>query len=145
MIENIVNGGYTMIALAACSLLSVAVIIERGIRLRRRRILPIPMLAAVRSFRPGDPDPGEAGEAPLGKVLSAIYRNRNLSWELDNEAAQVGLKQAEATMEQGLVILEIVAVISPLLGLLGTVLGMVKVFGVISQVGIGQAQAMAGG
>jgi len=65
--------------------------------------------------------------------------------EKNYEILQVAEKQAANRMERGLVLLEIVAVISPLLGLLGTVIGMVQVFDVISQIGAGHAQALSSG
>jgi biopolymer transport protein ExbB len=54
-------------------------------------------------------------------------------------------RQEVRQLERGLTILETIAVISPLMGLLGTVLGMIKVFGVIKEQGIGQAAALSGG
>jgi len=67
--------------------------------------------------------------------------NRNEIKELIEDEGRQEIRH----LEKGLTILETIAVISPLMGLLGTVLGMIKVFGVIKEQGIGQAAALSGG
>ncbi len=141
MIQLLFRGGYTMIPIVLCSILAVAVIIERGISLRRKRVLP-PGLEA----RPGKGNEETLTDgSPLGRVLALVYRNRGLNREENYEIIQHALKETASRLERGLVLLEIVAVISPLLGLLGTVIGMVQVFNVISVIGAGHAQALSGG
>jgi len=140
MYTTILKGGYTMIPLLLCSLISIAVIIEKGFSLRRGRVLP--PLDKTTGGSPGAPPDDDS---PLSVVLETARANRHLSWSLNYESIQLTIKQIASFLERGLVLLEIVAVVSPLLGLLGTVLGMVEVFKVISQVGVGQAQAMAMG
>ena len=142
MIAFLIRGGVTMIPILLCSLISVAVIIERGISLRRRRVLPPrlrPFLEGAESSPP-PPDP-----SPLGELLSCSLLHREEDREQGEEALQFMVKRIAGRLERGLVILEIVAVISPLLGLLGTVIGMVQVFNVISQLGVGHAQALSAG
>ena len=131
-----------MIPILLCSVISVAVIIERGISLRRRRVLPPrlrPLLEEEGSSAP-PPDP-----SPLGELLTCGFLHRGENREQAEEAIQVKIKRIANRLERGLVILEIVAVISPLLGLLGTVIGMVEVFNVISRLGVGHAQALSAG
>lgn len=130
-----------MIPILLCSVISIAVIIERGISLRRRRVLP----DRLRHFLEGGESPPSSDPSPLGELLSCGFRHREEDRGQTEEALQFTIKQTAGRLERGLVILEIVAVISPLLGLLGTVIGMVQVFNVISQVGVGHAQALSAG
>ena len=131
-----------MIPILLCSVISVAVIIERSISLRRRRVLPPrlrPLLKGA-ELSPPPPDP-----SPLGELLNCGFLHRKEDREQAENALQFTIKRIANRLERGLVLLEIVAVISPLLGLLGTVIGMVQVFNVISQLGVGHAQALSGG
>ncbi|MDP8234966.1 MAG: MotA/TolQ/ExbB proton channel family protein [Candidatus Erginobacter occultus] len=148
MIQLLFRGGYTMIPILLCSVVSLAVIIERAFSLRAARVLPPPLLKELEeSGRPLDELAsrlqGERGI--LAGVLAAGLENRGISPEQNREILQAAEKAAASRMERGLTLLEIVAVISPLLGLLGTVIGMVQVFEVISQVGAGHAQALSRG
>ena len=132
-----------MIPILLCSVISVAVIIERGISLRRRRVLP----PRLRPFLEGSTSPPlpPSDSSPLGELLTCGFLHRGENREQVEEAIQVKIKRIANRLERGLVILEIVAVISPLLGLLGTVIGMVEVFNVISRLGVGHAQALSAG
>lgn len=146
MIQLLIRGGYTMIPIILCSVISLAVIIERAFSLREKKIIP-PRL--TNWLRKGDPGTAELTEemksdsAPLAGILRLGYENRELSLEKNYEILQIAEKQIASRMERGLVLLEIVAVISPLLGLLGTVIGMVLVFDVISQIGAGHGQELS--
>ena len=131
-----------MVPILLCSVISVAVMIERGFSLRRRRVLP----ERLRSFLEGrDSASPPSDSSPLGDLIRCAFLHREESRARTEEALQFTLKRVSGRLERGLVILEIVAVISPLLGLLGTVIGMVQVFSVISQLGVGHAQALSAG
>jgi len=131
-----------MVPILLCSVISVAVMIERGFSLRRRRVLP----ERLRSFLEGrDSASPPSDSSPLGDLIRCAFLHRKESRARTEEALQFTLKRVSGRLERGLVILEIVAVISPLLGLLGTVIGMVQVFSVISQLGVGHAQALSAG
>lgn len=137
-----------MIPILLCSVVSLAVIIERAFSLRAGRVLPPPLLEELEG--PGRPLDdlverlkGERGT--LARVLAAGLENRDYALEQNREIMHSAEKAAASRLERGLTLLEIVAVISPLLGLLGTVIGMVQVFDVISQVGAGHAQALSRG
>ena len=148
MVQLLIRGGYTMIPIFLCAVISLAVIIERGFSLRTARILPrwlVGLLSRSDQAIDGQTERIERDDSALARVLSVGFRNRNLGLEKNYEILQVAEKQAANRMERGLVLLEIVAVISPLLGLLGTVIGMVQVFDVISQIGAGHAQALSSG
>lgn len=148
MLDFLIRGGYTMVPIVLCSVISLAVIIERGLSLRTGRILPALLLQKLEKQQSASSPAGpeeEFGPSILGKILKLGRRNRNLDRENNSEILSVAVKQSESRLERGLVLLEIVAVISPLLGLLGTVIGMVQVFNVISQIGAGHAQALSAG
>ncbi|MFH1038364.1 MAG: MotA/TolQ/ExbB proton channel family protein [PVC group bacterium] len=148
MVQLLIRGGYTMIPILLCSVVSLAVIIERAFSLRAGKVIPRRLVE--RWNRPGPPIDGPgadlAGEtSALGRVLALGFENRKLVQEKNFEILQVAEKEVASRMERGLVLLEIVAVICPLLGLLGTVIGMVQVFDVISQLGVGHAQTLSRG
>ena len=148
MIQLLFRGGYTMIPILLCSVVSLAVIIERAFSLRAGRVLPPSLVKGLEG-----PDRSleklagklEGERGILARVLAAGLENRGISLEQNREILQAAEKAAASRLERGLTLLEIVAVISPLLGLLGTVIGMVQVFDVISQVGAGHAQALSRG
>ncbi|OQY27767.1 MAG: hypothetical protein B6244_09690 [Candidatus Cloacimonetes bacterium 4572_55] len=148
--EILGKGGMMIIPLVVCSLLMLAVVIDRIIALRRSMIIKPEITSVIESI--GKPeDIGLAEEickrnpgAYSNLVLSGL-RYRELPKEEIKEAIQDQGRQEIRSLERGLNILETIAGIAPLLGLLGTVLGMIKVFTVISEQGLGQTNALAGG
>ena len=148
--QFISKGGITMIPLGLCSLIGLAVIIDRIFYLRRNAILIPEVVAVVESIA----SPKgitliiavcEKNNGPLPNIIQAVLKNRHLpNKELKEWIVEHG-RQEIRPMQHGLVILETVAAISPLLGLFGTVVGILKTFQVISQTGIGQATALSGG
>ncbi|HDL63931.1 MAG TPA: MotA/TolQ/ExbB proton channel family protein, partial [Proteobacteria bacterium] len=135
MIQLLFRGGYTMIPIILCSVISLAVIIERGFSLREKKIIPRWIADWLDGSGPeitGLPEEITDNSGALAGVLKVGYENRGLSLKKNYEILQIAEKQVAGRLERGLVLLEIVAVISPLLGLLGTVIGMVLVFDVIS-------------
>ncbi len=148
MVQLLFRGGYTMIPIILCSVISLAVIIERGFSLREKKIIPRRLsdwLTKSDSTIAELPEEITDDSGALAGVLKLGYENRELSLKKNYEILQIAEKQVASRLERGLVLLEIVAVISPLLGLLGTVIGMVLVFDVISQVGAGQGQELSSG
>jgi len=148
MIQLLMRGGYTIVPIILCSIISLAVIIERGFSLREKKIIPRGLADWLDE---GDtkieelPEEIKNDSGTLGHVLKLGWENRELSQEKNHEILQIAEKQIASRLERGLVLLEIVAVISPLLGLLGTVIGMVLVFDVLSQVGAGHGQELSSG
>jgi biopolymer transport protein ExbB len=148
MMQLLIRGGYTMIPIILCSVISLAVIIERAFSLREKKIIPGPIADWLDGSDPNAaalPECITDASGVLVRVLKLGYENRELSQDKNHEILQVAEKQIASRLERGLVLLEIVAVISPLLGLLGTVIGMVMVFDVISQVGAGHGQELSRG
>jgi biopolymer transport protein ExbB len=144
------QGGPVMVPLALCSIAALALVLDRFWALRRKRVLPGELLSAARRFRAAD-DPGavlapcDARPGPLATVLSVVVEDPPRTRELAVERVQTAGRRAVRELERGLVALEIIAVISPLLGLLGTVLGMFHTFQVIAEQGLGDPGALSGG
>ncbi len=148
--ETIMKGGIVMIPLLLTSIVGLAVVIERALFLRRRRIIRDETLDLInRIDKPEDVEKALYGlrqqTDPFSNIvrttLEQIGRTRD---EIREAIADQGRQEAR-NLERGLVVVETVAGISPLLGLLGTVLGMIKVFRVISEQGLGQTQSLSGG
>jgi biopolymer transport protein ExbB len=144
------EGGIMMIPLLVTSVVGLAVFIERALFLRRRRILRKDILSLILSIE----DPGEVEKAlnemkknagPFINIIRVGLENRSRPKEEVREAIQDQGRQEAGKLGKGLIILETIAGIAPLMGLLGTVLGMIKVFGVISEQGLGQTQALSAG
>ncbi len=148
--NELIKGGVTMIPLALCSLLGLAVVVQKILDLRRKKVL-IPEIISVINKIHGPDDIAMAKKicdekkGPFANIikvaLSNLHMNKN---EVKELIADEGRQQVR-DLERGLVILETVAGIAPLLGLFGTVLGMIKVFDTISRIGVGQASALSGG
>jgi biopolymer transport protein ExbB len=137
MIDKIIHffsvGGVFMIPLILVSIVSLAFILERGIALRRSLILPEALLNALVRLRIG----GSTSEiehhvAPGQTTLARLVRIglEHLPWSKSEnmEAIQTQARTEISRMERGLVVLEISTGIGPLLGLLGTVSGLVAIF-----------------
>ncbi len=144
------QGGIIMYPLAVCSILALAISLERAFALRRNRIIRPEIVSVIDNIQ-GPEDIGLAlsvcrqYEGPFSNVMRAGLDNRDLPLDEIRESIVDQGRQEMGHLQKGLVILETVAGVSPLLGLLGTVLGMIKVFQQISEVGVGQGNLMAGG
>jgi len=144
------QGGPVMVPLALCSIFALAVVLDRVWALRRKRVLPPELISAARRFRPEDEpaallSPCQRRPGPLASVLRAVLEEPPRERELAVERVQTSGRRAVRELERGLVALEIIAAISPLLGLLGTVLGMFNTFQVIAEQGLGDPGALSGG
>lgn len=146
----LVSGGPTMIPLGICSIVALAVALEKVWFLRRRRILIPEVVAVVENLRrEEDVDLTlkicSKYDNPFPNIIRVALENRDLEREELKELITDRGRQEVRSLERGLGVLETVAGVAPLLGLLGTVLGILRVFNVISDVGVGQAQSLAGG
>lgn len=148
MWQLLVAGGYTMIPLFICSVLTLAIAIEKTILIRTNRVIPEKLIERIRR-NPIDID-GISGlcetyKSPFSTIIKTVLVNRSFQKSANQENTQLEGKAQVNSLEKGLVVLEVVAAVAPLLGLLGTVLGLVDVFHVITKMGIGQTAAFAGG
>lgn len=144
------QGGWPMIPLGLCAIAAMTVIIERGLTLRRKKIVP-ESLADLASRYAGEASADDTLRAcrqsasSLARIIESLVLARKQSRGQLAEALNVTGRREVERLERGLMALEIVAATSPLLGLLGTVLGMVTVFNAINAEGLGNAQVLSGG
>lgn len=149
-VEFLVAGGPIMVPIGLCSILALAVIIERSINLRRSKILVPEIVQLVETIDgPGDMDLTlkilDKNPGSFANVVRTAIENRSLSMdEVRDLVGDAGRREAKR-IEKGLVPLEAIAGVAPLLGLLGTVIGMIRVFRVIALLGVGNANALSGG
>ena len=150
MLEIIVAGGWLMAPLILCSILSLTIIAERLWALRRSQVVPKGVGEQVEGWAVRHEldrrhiDQLRSGSA-LGRVLAAALVNRHRSRDLIKEAVEDTGRHVVYRLERFLNTLGTIAGISPLLGLLGTVIGMIKVFSAILAHGVGNANELAGG
>jgi len=150
MIDYLVKGGIIMIPILFCSVIALAITLERFYFLRQGRIHPSEFVAKMKKVL----NEGLVQEAiaicshnvwPISKIMEAGILKRDQPREHIKEAIEhTGKKEADK-LHRYLAVLSTIAVISPLLGLLGTVAGMIKVFQVISLQGVGHPTALAAG
>lgn len=148
--EWILGGGIIMIPLLICSVLSLAVIVERAINLRRSNILKPEIIQTIAAIRCLDDIPFaiskcEVIPGPFSSLLKRILTNNHLSREEKFIDIQAAGRQETKELEKRLLVLEVITAVAPLLGLLGTVIGLESIFGIISELGLGQAKAFSGG
>ena len=144
------EGGYTMIPIGLCSIIMVAVVFERLISLRREKVLPDELVTATEHYlRRADYDEAvricERYEVPFAHIVRAGLSRRHIGIG-EMERAMVGAGQHEATvLSRNLRTLGVIANLAPMLGLFGTVVGMIRAFDVISQFGTGNPGLVAEG
>ncbi len=150
MWEIIQSGGFLMWPLILCSVLALAITAERFWTLRRNQIAPADLLSRVWGWMKNDQlNSSRLKElresSPLGRVLTAGLVNARHGRDLMKESIQEAASVEVHYMERYLNALGTIAGVSPLIGLLGTVFGMIEVFNQIVLQGTGNAGAFAGG
>ena len=150
MYELLLAGGWIMLPILLCSILALAIIIERSWSLRRSRVAPpglFPDLLVHIKHKRLDAARLRAiqGGSPLGRILVAGLINARHGRDIMKESIQESATSVVHELERFLSGLGTIAAVAPLLGLLGTVIGMIEVFGEIQLVGTGNNQALAGG
>ena len=150
MLELVKSGGWLMAPIILCSIAAMAIIIERLWSLQPERVVPKDLVAhawnwvleeeltdeRIRWLREG---------SPLGRVLAAGLASRDLERERMKEGIEEVGRHVIHELERYLNALGTIAAITPLLGLLGTVIGMIKVFAVVTAHGVGEPGVLAGG
>lgn len=150
MLEIILSGGWLMVPILACSAIAMAIILERFWTLRTQSVIPPDLGEQVQAWALSrkleeNHIQALAENSPLGRILAAALRNRARSREIIKEAVEDTGRHVVHELERYLNSLGTIAGISPLLGLLGTVIGMIKVFSSILVHGVGDANQLAGG
>ncbi|MGR8918356.1 MAG: MotA/TolQ/ExbB proton channel family protein [Gammaproteobacteria bacterium] len=150
MLEFIKAGGWMMLPILVCSIAATAIIAERFWSLQKRRITPDNLVAQAWQWaHAGVLDDKRIqslrDSSPLGRVLAAGLVNREHAREVMKESIEEVGRHVIYELSRYLNTLGTIAAISPLLGLLGTVIGMIKVFAAITAQGVGDASVLAGG
>jgi len=143
-------GGAIMIPLLLCSVLALAIILERFWTLRVNKIAPKYIVTELWGWIKNKELNSKKmkslkDSSPLGRILAAGLSNAKHGREIMKESIQEEASHVVHEMERFLTALGTVAAIAPLLGLLGTVIGMIKVFALLQLEGTGNAAALAGG
>ena len=139
-----------MVLIVLCSIVVLAICIERLYTLNPKKIAPPHLLATVwKQLKGGEMDAARLKtlkqSSPLGRILAAGLSNAYHGWEVMKESIQEAAQHVVHDLERYLNTLGTIAAISPLLGLLGTVVGMIRVFAEIMSQGTGNASVLAGG
>ncbi len=150
LFDIIKNGGIVIWPIVICSVVALVICVERFWTLRRSQITPRHLVAQVWTWiKNNQLDKKKLkslkDSSPLGEILAAGIVNHAYGRETMKEAIRDSGRQVIVRLERFLNTLGTIAVITPLLGLLGTVIGMIKVFTVITIQGVGDANALAGG
>ena len=150
MFDLLAAGGWVMPVIVLCSVIALGIFIERSVALNPDRIAPPHLLANVwKQLKAGELDAQRLKAlrhgSPLGAILAAGLANRNQGRDVMKESSQEAAGHVVHDLERYLNTLGTVAAVAPLLGLLGTVVGMIRVFTEITVQGTGNANALAGG
>jgi len=147
----ILKGGYVMIPLGLCSVLALAVAVERFISLKRDKILPPEFVAGIKSTLAGTDDVDKAvaycedRPSPISNIFRAgISRIRQGAASIEKAIEDAGSREVDK-LKRSLRPLSVIATVAPLLGLLGTVYGMISAFQSASAMGVGKADRLATG
>ncbi len=150
MIEFLISGGPVMVPIGLASIVALAAFIERAVALRRARIVPRAFsrqaLELLRQRRYGDALAScRREETAAARVLETALDARGQKRSVIKERLEEIGRRESSELERMAPVLGTVAAIAPLLGLLGTVWGMILTFEVIQEQGVGVVSSLAGG
>jgi biopolymer transport protein ExbB len=150
VLEILMAGGWAMVPILVCSAAALAIILERFWTLRRSAVIPPGLGDEVREWartRKIDPEHLKVlgGNSPLGELMAAALSVRNRPREIIKERVEDTGRHVVHRLERFLNTLGTIALIGPLLGLLGTVFGLIKMFFAVMISGVGDPMKMAGG
>jgi len=146
------DGGPIVYPLLLCSVIALTIAVERLIMLRSSKIISDEQCKMVKHFVDTQDVRGldgwvKDGDSPLKEMLAILLRQWNLTMDRGETTARLEewAGQQVNEMEKGLDTLGVISSVAPMLGLMGTVLGMVVTFESIQTYGLGNADALAGG
>jgi len=150
LFELVQAGGWLMIPILLCSVVAAGISVERFWTLRAEQVAPRDLLTQVWTWiRNNEMDSSRLREvksgSPLGQILAAGITSHRRGRDVMKESIEEVANHVVHELERYLNTLGTVAAITPLLGLLGTVIGMIKVFTAIQLEGTGNAAVLAGG
>lgn len=136
--------------LGITSIVGLAFIVERGFMLRWKKVVPTEIADTLAACQTPEQvkvlrQICEKRSSPLGRLLLLAAGNLDRSKADNVDALQTAARHEIVRLERGLVVLEIIVGIAPLLGLVGTIVGMISVFGDLGQTGINDAAKLAHG
>ncbi len=149
MLELIQAGGWVMLPILLCSITAITIVLERCWTLRREQVMPSALLLRLRSAEAWPRSASALSEigasSPLGFVLASGLARMHLAQEEFQQQMRAARDQAIHELERYLTGLGVIAAICPLLGILGTVIGLIDVFDQLFVVGQAETQMLAGG
>ena len=150
MVEILINGGPVMIPLGLLSLVAVAIIIERLWVLRRGNFLQSSTVQTLSGLLASDKFQGAIDfcrrhPGPFADLVTALVENRHAPYEELKEILEDTGRLQLMGLQRGLPALATIVAGAPLLGLLGTVIGMIKIFSVVATAGSGITEQLSSG
>ena len=150
MIDFVARGGFFVYPIIVCSIIALAVFLERLWVLRRKQILPAEFIRKVEELLRKQKISDamflcQGDSSSIARVFFAGLKNAGRGMWLVKESIEERGSREASTLEKRVGILSTIANLTPLLGLLGTVSGMIKTFNVISVQGVGNPAPLAGG
>lgn len=150
MLELLTSGGWVMVPLIIMAVVATAITLERSWSLRRSEVLPYGISHDIEAWSRGKTlDNSEIqrlkSNSPLGELLAGALYVRHKPREVIKERIEDVGRHVSHELNRFLPTLGTIASVSPLLGLLGTVTGMITMFLTILETGVGDANQLAGG
>lgn len=150
MQDILLSGGWVMLPIGICSILVVSISIDRLIQLRRGRVIPKGLLDRIaEALRDNTLDQAQlerlAADSHMGQILHAGLLNRQHDRDIIREAIEDQGRFVHHQLSRNLGLLGTIGMVTPVLGLLGTVLGMIEVFEAVSVHGLGDPLVLASG
>jgi len=152
--DFVVKGGPVMYPIAACSLVGLAVLVERLIVLRRRHVIPPSFLGGLKKSLVQSGRDRRAGldycrkhPSPVARVFAAGIKKLGASPEIIEKHISEAGEREVLKLRKNLRVLSVIAAVAPLLGLLGTIFGMIEAFATVASSGeaLGKTEMLAGG
>lgn len=146
------EGGTIMYVLTLCSIVTLAVIIFKALDLTKPRVLPVSLKSAVENFSATDEaakerivQEAEAGDSVLARLIQVVVKRQTKSPDKIRDAVQAKAHEEIVKLQSGIGVMEVVIVVAPLLGLLGTASGITTVFDGLSSLEDVKMNIMAAG
>ncbi len=151
MFEFLKAGGFLILPILICSVIALAIVIERFFTLKTRNIIPENIISKAHKLVASGNVPSKKeiesvrNSSLVGKVLAAGLSSLQSPRHIMKESLEETGRHVAHEMDKYMTALGTIAAVTPLLGLLGTVVGMIEVFSVITQMGVGSPTDLAGG
>jgi biopolymer transport protein ExbB len=150
MWEFLRAGGPVMFLLVLASLTGVAFIIERGLALRRAKVIPPYVETALENCRAPSDLPrllqiSQSNPSPMSRLIQLAHDHLKEPKDENSDLIETRARQEVTKLERGLVILEIIVGIGPLTGLVGTLHGLIRLFGDLGRTGVTDNTQLAAG